>query len=271
MATSPHPNNTLSVLAVTQKVLNDLGSDVRGINTNKLSTDIRTLARVTRKANNENNKLLLEQDRVKKLINAENERIQTNMRTIENNLLTKKRSVEFNENRRLYTQHYNQMLFTATVGLGLMVAIAIVSRQLSFIPSFVQIGLIVLIGAAAAIKIFMLYTTIRGRVITNYNELKLDKPVMSLPENGKEAGAAAAGAAGGVAGAAGSADPNSSTCIGPACCDTANNILWNESSRKCTYQAPFGNMFAFNAERLRYNESTLSPNSPSEVNMYSKV
>ena len=104
MATSPHLNNTHSVLAVTERVLSNLGSDIRGINTTQLSSDISELKTVTMKADAANKKLLFEQTKVKKLINDENERIQTNMRTIENNLITKKRSVEFNENRRVIFQ-----------------------------------------------------------------------------------------------------------------------------------------------------------------------
>lgn len=271
MATAPHPNNTLSVLQSTQKILDDLGHDIHGVNRNQLSTDISKLSKVTDEADAENKKLLLEQDKIKTLINAENERIQTNIRTVENNLLTKKRSAEFNENRRLYTEHYNQMLFVATIALGLIVGIVIITRQFTFIPGFVQVGLIILIGAAAGIKLFMLYNVLKSRVYTNYNELKLDKPAMDLTKKDKKTDETDAAATGGLASTAGSADPNSSTCIGPACCDSENNILWNESSRKCTYQAPFDNMFAFNAERLKYNRDIVSPNSPSEVNMYSKV
>ena len=99
----------------------------------------------------------------------------------------------------------------------------------------------------------------------NYNELDLDKPQIDTPEEVQQKQEAAAKSGDLL----GSIDIGG--CIGAACCDSSNNIVWNKTSRKCTYQAPFGNMNGFVIERLKYNKNIVSPNAPSEITTYSKV
>ena len=146
-----------------------------------------------------------------------------------------------------------------------IVVMAIGFRMLPFLPEFISYTLILIVGGAAAIKIFMLYSIMQSRSHLNYNELDLDKPAIDTPEQvqAKQEEAAKSGDL------LGSIDIGG--CRREACCDPSNNIVWNATSRKCTYQAPFGNMNGFVIERLKYNKNIASPNAPSEISRYSKV
>ena len=146
-----------------------------------------------------------------------------------------------------------------------IVVMVIGFRMLPFLPEFISYTLILIVGVAAAIKIFMLYSNLQARSHLNYNELDLDKPAIDTPEQvqQKQEEAAKSGDL------LGSIDIGG--CRKAECCDLSNNIVWNATSRKCTYQAPFGNMNGFVIERLKYNKNIASPNAPSEISRYSKV
>ena len=200
---------------------------------------------------------------MKALVDNENQRIQTNIQRVEDNLITKKRMVEFNENIRLRTEQYNQIMLTFVLAMGLVLVIVIGGRLIPFVPEFVLQGLIVIIGVATAIQIFTIYVNMQARSHMNYNELHLDKPALDTPEEIQQnkANAAASGDL------LGSIDIGG--CAGPACCDSSNNVVWNESSRKCVQG--FENMDDFLMERLKYNKNIALANSPSEINMYSII
>ena len=206
----------------------------------------------------ENNKTLSNQESVKKILDAENERIQTNIQTIDDSLTTQRRMVEFNDNMRLRTEQYNQILIIFVAAVCLILAIVIGFSRLPFLPDFISQGLIVIIGSITFIKIFKLYVSIQDRSIVNYNELDLDKPARDSPATiaAKRSLASKTGDLLGTIDLEG--------CRGPACCDTTNGVKWDDVSRKCIKES-------FTVERLKYNQSSVLPNSASEVNLYSKL
>lgn len=263
--TAPDQSSIQSILITIQSILSSLGTNTSNIDTTAVTNGLNSIQRITANADENNKQLLLKQNEVKALVDDENKRIQSNIKRVEDNLITKKRLVEFNENRRLRTEQYNQILYIFVLALFVIIVIVIGFRRLPFIPGFIAQILVVIIGGAAFIKIYILYSNIHDRSRINYNELHLDKPIIDTPEQIQEKKQAAANS-GDLLGSI-----NISGCVGAACCDSSNNIVWNETSRKCTYQAPFGNMNGFVIERLKYNKNIASPNTPSEINAYSKV
>ena len=263
--TAPDQTSIQSILTTIQSILSSLGTNTSNIDTTSVTNGLNTIQTISANADEKNKQLLLKQKEVKALVDDENARIQTNIQRVEDNLITKKRMVEFNENQRLRTEHYNEILSIFVLAMFVIIAIVIGFRLLPFLPGFISYTLILIVSGAAAIKIFMLYSNLQARSHLNYNELHLDKPIVDTPEQVKEKQEAAAKSGDLL----GSIDIGG--CMGAACCDSSNNIVWNATSRKCTYQAPFGNMNGFVIERLKYNKNIVSPNTPSEISRYSKV
>ena len=263
--TAPDQSSIQSILTTIQSILSSLGTNTSNIDTTAVTNGLNSIQTITANADEKNKQLLLKQNEMKALVDDENQRIQSNIQRVEDNLITKKRMVEFNENIRLRTEHYNQILSIFVLAMFVIIAIVIGFRKLPFIPEFVLYTLVIIVGGAAIIKIFMLYSNLQARSHLNYNELDLDKPIVDTPEQVKEKQEAAA-KAGDLLGSI-----DIGVCNGALCCDPSNNIVWNATSRKCTYQAPFGNMNGFVIERLKYNKNIVSPNTPSEISRYSKV
>lgn len=261
--TAPDQTSIQSILTTIQTILSALGANTTSIDTTAVSNGLNSIQTITAEADEENKQLLLKQNEVKALVDNENQRIQTNIQLVEDNLITKKRMVEFNENQRLRTEQYNQIMLTFVLAMGLVLVIVIGGRFIPFLPEFVLQGLIVIIGLATVIQMFTIYSNIQARSHMNYNELHLDKPAVDTPEEIRQnkANAAASGDL------LGSIDIGG--CAGPACCDSSNNVVWNESSRKCVQG--FENMDDFLMERLKYNKNIALANSPSEINMYSII
>jgi len=260
--TAPDQSSIQSILTTIQSILSSLGSN---IDTTSVTNGLNSIQTIAENADEKNKQLLLKQNEMKALVDDENARIQTNIQRVEDNLITKKRIVEFNENIRLRTEQYNQILLTFVLTMFLIIAIVIGLRMLPFLPEFISQGLVIIVGSAGLIKIFTIYSNMHERSHLNYNELDLDKPQIDTPEEVQQKQEAAAKSGDLL----GSIDIGG--CIGAACCDSSNNIVWNKTSRKCTYQAPFGNMNGFVIERLKYNKNIVSPNAPSEITTYSKV
>jgi hypothetical protein len=263
--TAPDQSSIQSILTTIQSILSSLGSNTSNIDTTSVTTGLNSIQTIAENADEKNKQLLLKQNEMKALVDDENARIQTNIQRVEDNLITKKRIVEFNENITLRTEQYNQILLTFVLTMFVIIAIVIGLRMLPFLPDFISQGLVIIVGSAGLIKIFTIYSNMHERSHLNYNELDLDKPQIDTPEEVQQKQQAAAKSGDLL----GSIDIGG--CIGAACCDSSNNIVWNKTSRKCTYQAPFGNMNGFVIERLKYNKNIVSPNTPSEISRYSKV
>jgi hypothetical protein len=260
--TAPDQTSIQSILTTIQSILSSLGSN---IDTASVTNGLNSIQQITANADEKNKQLLLQQNEVKAIVDDENQRIQTNIQRVEDNLNTKKRMVEFNENIRLRTEQYNEILLTFVLAMFVIVVMVIGFRLLPFLPEFISYTLIIIVGGAAAVKIFTIYSNMHERSRLNYNELHLDKPTVDTPEQVQQKQEAAAKSGDLL----GSIDIGG--CRTSACCDPSNNIVWNETSRKCTYQVSFENMNEFAIERLKYNKNIVSPNTPSEISRHSKV
>lgn len=263
--TAPDQSSIQSILSTIQAILASLGNNTSNIDTASVTRGLQSIQAIAQDADEKNKRLLLNQKEMKNLVENENARIQTNIRRVEDNLTTKKRMVNFNENIRLRTEQYNQIMYTFVFTVVLLIAINYLNSMLPFLPLFISQGLIAIVGAAGVIKIYMIYTNMQARSRMNYNELDLEKPVVETPEQIAQK-IAAATRRGSLLDSI-----DIGGCMGAACCDSSNNIVWNTTTRKCTYQASFDNMNMFDIERLKYNKNVVSPNAASEINTYSKV
>tara|TARA_B110000503_G_C7119419_1_gene401809 strand:- start:356 stop:1150 length:795 start_codon:yes stop_codon:yes gene_type:complete len=232
-----------------------------------IENGITALGAVTAAADDDAKKLLLKQEEVWGIIGDENDRIQTNIKRTEDTLTTKKRVMNFTENQRLRTEQYNEMLYVFVLSLVLIVIAVVAFQYLPFFPDFILQLFIVLVGSIGLIRIFNLYINLQKQSHLNYNELKLDKPKVSSPEEviAKQNAAAKSGDL------LGSIDIGG--CRAAACCDITNGVEWDETNSICvkTETTEPGSNESFTVERMKYNKGVAPPNSPSELNMYSKV
>ena len=110
----------------------------------------------------------------------------------------------------------------------------------------------------------------QSRSPLNYNELNLEKPIILSPEEllAKRKAAAKSG------NLLGSIDVGG--CNAADCCDTENGVVWDGEYCKIadtsdTTTTESGSSETFIVERMKYNIGIAPPNTPSEINMYSKV
>jgi hypothetical protein len=261
---------SLNIINTLQQILKLLTPDQQSAledEADDIKSGINALAAATDEADDEAAKLLLKQDKMKGIVDAENKRIQRNIQTTETNLLTKKRTMNFTENKQLRTEQYNEMLYVFVLSLALIIIAVIAFRYFPFLPDFILQALILIVGSVGIIRIFNLYVNLQSRSHLNYNELKLDRPNVSSPEEVEQKQKAAAKSGDLL----GSIDIGG--CRAAACCDTTENsgVEWNESSRKCIKKEDVVTAEEFTVERMKYNKGIASPNSPSESNRYSKV
>lgn len=265
-----------------QTVSQDIISSLRGIlnlltpeqqaeietDANNIEDGVNALAASTSDADNQAAALLLKQDQVKDIIDAENTRIQTNIQRTNDTLTTKKRMMDFTESQRLYTEQYNKILYIIVLSLSLIILLIIGFKYLPFLPDIMLQILVVLIGGIGIVAIFNVYNDIQTRSPLNYNELNLANPNVLSPEEviQKQKAAAKSGNLLGSITVGG--------CNAADCCDTDNGVIWDgEYCRVAdtTDTTTTESSESFIVERMKYNNGIAPPNTPSEINMYSKV
>jgi len=269
---TPLESESLNIINTIQQILKSLTPQQQSAletDANEINSGINALDAVAASADNNAAKILLKQDEMKGIVDAENKRIQRNIQTTETNLLTKKRTMNFTENQQLRTEQYNEMLYVFVLTLALISIAVIAFQYLIFLPDFILQIFIVLVGVIGLIRIFNLYTTLQGRSRLNYNELKLARPNVITAEEAEQKMKAAAKSGDLL----GSIDIGG--CRAAACCDTTENsgVIWDEPSRKCIKKEDDADADQedFTVERMKYNKGIASPNSPSELSRYSKV
>ena len=201
----------------------------------------------------DNKKVLLKQAEVKEIINAENDRIQTNINTIADNLVTKDRMIRMNENLRMRTEQYNQMLYVFSIGLLAIIGVIILFRRLPYIPYTIAYSLFVIIGSVTLVQIGILYKTLQSRSPIDYNKIDFDNsPPTSLGVNVDL----------NLRGVDASMPDIVGQCIG-------TNVVWSDGI--CKPVTPPDDTDGFTTERITYNQNMVKPNCPSEINVYTLV
>lgn len=264
----PVDSENIGILTTIQTFLRSLTADQQAdlnIGQDDINNGISAISAAVATADDEAEQILLRQNEMKGIVDAENERIQKNIKTTETNLLTKNRKMKFVENKRQRSEQYNDILYVFIICLSLIIIAIIGFQYFPFLPDFILQIFVVIIGSFGLIKIFNIYRELQTRSHLNYNELKLDAPNIISPEEvaKKQQAAAKSGDL------LGSIDIGG--CRGAECCDTENDVIWSESSRKCVPKPTTAETEEFTVERMKYNRGIAQPNSSNETLLYSKV
>ena len=264
----PVASENIDILTTIQTFLASLTAEQQvdlAIDQSEINSGISAISAAVATADDETEQILLRQNDMKGIVDAENERIQKNIKTTETNLLTKNRKMGFVENKRQRSEQYNEILYVFVISLSLIIIAIIGFQYLPFLPDFILQIFIVIVGSIGLVKIFNIYRELQTRSHLDYNELKLTAPnVMSSEEVDKKQKAAAKSGD-----LLGSIDIGG--CRGAECCDTESDVIWSESSRKCIPKPTTAETEEFTVERMKYNRGIAQPNSPSETLLYSKV
>jgi hypothetical protein len=264
----PVDSENIGILTTIQNLLSSLTPEQQtdlNIGQGDINNGISAISAAVATADDETEQILLRQNEMKGIVDAENERIQKNIKTTETNLLTKNRKMKFVENKRQRSEQYNRILYVFIICLSLIIIAIIGFQYFPFLPDFILQIFVVIVGSFGLIKIFNIYRELQTRSHLDYNELKLDGPnIMSSEEVAKKQQAAAKSGD-----LLGSIDIGG--CRGAECCDTENDVIWSESSRKCVPKPTTAETEEFTVERMKYNRGIAQPNSSNETLLYSKV
>ena len=264
----PVDSENITILTTIQTFLRSLTADQQAdlnIGQDEINHGVNAISAAVATADDEAEQILLRQTEMKGIVDAENERIQKNIKTTETNLLTKNRKMKFIDNKRQRAEQYNKILYVFIITLSLIIVAIIGFQYLPFLPDFILQIFVVIVGSVGLVQIFNLYRNLQLRSHLDYNQLKLDGPnIMSSEEVAKKQQAAAKSGD-----LLGSIDIGG--CIEAECCDTENDVIWSKSSRKCIPKPTQEETEQFTVERMKYNNNFAQPNSPSETLLYSKV
>jgi hypothetical protein len=217
------------------------------------------------------NDVLLKQQDVINIVDAEKQRLLLKKQTVDDSLQQQKRLIQLNNSYRLrYTDYIKIMLFITFI-IILFVGIILAQRYFPFIPSIVyEIALILLIP----ISMIIMYYRFRNLMIhnnMNYEEIDY-KPPNILSDQAKlaelvkarEAQQKSGDLLGGLSG-----------CVGKDCC--SGTTQWDSGNLVCVsatngfttidYAVINGDI---NASGLKTSNDSIKPNSPNEFKDYAK-
>jgi len=218
------------------------------------SLDINT--RTTNAATNLMNEVLHNQEEVKRIVDAENAKLENGIASIRDEATTKRRLAVINDSRRKRMNGYNLMLLIIVITLVLFWALTYLS---SYLPEFIIVLLMVIIGVLAVIWCYNIYLEISNRSKLNYDELLLKSPKQLTPQQ-REREEEKARQSGNLLGSV-----NLMSCYGSDCCDTGTE--WDTD--KCIPTTPTVDPFTTLAPQHSYGN--VSANTPNEYDKYSPI
>jgi hypothetical protein len=217
------------------------------------------------------NDVLLKQQDVINIIEAEKERLLLKKQTVDDSLQQQKRLIQLNNSYRLrYTDYIKIMLFITFV-IVLFVGIILAQRHLPFIPSIVfEVMLILLIP----ISIIVMYYRFRNLMLhnnMNYDEIDYkppnflsDQEKLAAQVKARETQQKSGDLLGGLSG-----------CVGKDCC--GGTTQWDSGNLVCVsatngfttidYAVLNGDI---NVSGLKISNDAIKPNSPNEFKDYAK-
>jgi hypothetical protein len=217
------------------------------------------------------NDVLLKQQDVIKIIDAEKKRLLLKKQTVDDSLQQQKRLIQLNNSYRLrYTDYIKIMLFITFV-IVLFVGIILAQRYLPFIPSIVFEGMLILL---IPISIIIIYYRFRNLMIhnkMNYDEIDYKPPTilsdqekLAAQVKARETQQASGDLLGGLSG-----------CVGKDCC--SGTTQWDSGNLVCVggtngfttidYALLNGDI---KVSGLKTPNDTIKPNSPNEFKDYAK-
>ena len=201
------------------------------------------------------NEVLHNQEEVKRIVDAENAKLENGIASIRDEATTKRRLAVINDSRRKRMNGYNLMLFIIIITLVLFWALTYLS---SYLPEIIIVLLMVIIGVLAVIWCYNIYLEINNRSKLNYDELLLKSPKQLTPQQ-REREEEKARQSGNLLGSV-----NLMSCYGSDCCDTGT--AWDTDKLMCI---PTTEPFTTLAPQRSYGN--VSANTPNEYDKYSPI
>ena len=208
------------------------------------------------------NEVLHNQEEVKVIVDEENVKLENGIASIRDEATTKRRLAVINDSRRKRMNGYNLMLLIIVITLVLFWALTYLS---SYLPEFIIVLLMVIIGVLAVIWCYNIYLEISNRSKLNYDELLLKSPKQLTPQQ-REREEEKARQSGNLLGSV-----NLMSCYGSDCCDTGT--VWDTDKLMCisTTDAGTPTIDSFTTLAPQRSYGNVSANTPNEYDKYSPI
>jgi len=214
----------------------------------------------TNAATNLMNEVLHNQEEVKRIVDAENAKLENGIASIRDEATTKRRLAVINDSRRKRMNGYNLMLFIIIITLVLFWALTYLS---SYLPEIIIVLLMVIIGVLAVIWCYNIYLEISNRSKLNYDELLLKSPKQLTPQQ-REREEEKARQSGNLLGSV-----NLMSCYGSDCCDTGTE--WDTDKLMCIPTTDASTTEPFTTLAPQRSYGNVSANTPNEYDKYSPI
>jgi len=205
--------------------VNDLygsnNSYVGGINSNVVSTNT-SLDQLDGTQKN----ALSKQNDIKDIITSENDRLNLKKTTIDQAILSQNRIIYFNDNNRKIYGAYLRILIVLTITLAIVWLIRVIRKHVEIIPGWIFDICMTFTICIGFIFIYNYYIDIRARNSYNFDEIKLDPPIINPVDSSSTTA---------VSTTSPISDSSGNICVGKDCCPDTNVLgpTWSEDQGKC--------------------------------------
>jgi hypothetical protein len=202
------------------------------------------------------------------IVDTEKNRLLLKKQNVDNALEGRKRAALLNDSYRQRYAEYTKMIIVVVFTLVIFVALTLLGRYVTIIPSFIIELLCIITIAIGLFMCYFIYLDIAGRDKLNYNEINLDGPSILTPNQiaqNQKTQAAAGNLLGTI---------KLQGCIGNDCCSTGT--VWDASNSVCivgtgTSGSTVPGSRAFSTMSIFYATNGVTPNSPNEFENYMVV
>lgn len=222
-------NTDLKGIVALQKnyldVLSEKTSDPElTIKVNTLQDQLSKAHDVFKEADISSSQLLTDQLKVKDIVDTEKQRLFSKKQSIDNALIGKKREIELNDSYQKKQEEYNKIKIAWVFALAIFVLFTTLTKHLSFLPSFIFNGLLIIVLVATVIYSINIYIEISRRDKLYFDKLELSAPATTLPIASKTGSSNGTDLLKGM---------NLYGCVGSYCCNEGTK--WDSNISKCVH------------------------------------
>lgn len=230
-----------------------------------VSTGLNDLYDIFRSAQPASGVALDHQNKMIDIINTEKERLDRKKTGIDNAYATQQRLIQFNESYREKNMQYINILIIIIITIVIYLALLIIEKNLTFIPSVVMDILKTLLFMITIIIIYVMISKINKRDPMDYQKLLFVAP----PDMSNNIAANSTNTDG-----SGNNMTDTSGCVQSACC--SSETTWNNDIQKCVpKQSGFTLMDQIygnnNCKKCCGDNVKYLPYSPYEFDSYVKI
>ena len=169
---------------------------------------------------------LTKQTEIMDMVTDEKVRLENKQKTIDQAIDNQKRMIFYNDNSRKVSSAYLKITITVVITLGILFLTRILFLYFgTYIPDMVFNVIIIATVSISVIIIFSFYLSIKSRDPSNFDELNMNSPNMTIPVSTSSSSSS------NLSGPAG--------CIGPLCCtpptEGTPGTQWNAGLGKCIF------------------------------------